>query len=45
MTVLRDGEMLLSYTDEDHPYLTGSVGFGVAQGRCAFDGVRVVGRG
>ena len=45
LTVLRDGEMLLSYTDEDHPYLTGSVGFGVAQGRCAFDGVRVVGRG
>ena len=45
MTVLRDGEMLLSYADGDHPYLTGSVGFGVSQGRCAFDGIRIVGLG
>ena len=43
LTVFQDGKALLSYTDEAHPYLTGSVGFGVAQGHCAFDGVRVVG--
>ena len=45
LTVLRDGKALLSYADGDHPYLTGSVGFGVSQGRCAFDGIRIVGLG
>ena len=37
------GNMLVSYTDNDHPYLNGAIGVGVEKGHCAYRSLRVKG--
>ena len=35
------GKTLIDYRDEDAPYLSGAVGVGLEQGRCAFERLEV----